>query len=303
MKNFKDISYFLHSQQYALDKDNELSSSQMSWLRRDTVDYWRHHRMTEPVMPFAQHSPGSSWITFGDGRLGLDAQRLKGFESSINVLPTDISTLLLEKAKQLGLIENYSYENAENLSVEDDSYDYCFCKESFHHFPRPYIALYEMIRVARKAVILIEPADDYKKPIPFLVLEGVKLWIKKNIGMPIKHPDFYRFETSGNYVYTISHRDIEKVAAGLQLPMIGIKYFNDYYEEGVELSMANKSSKLFNRIKSKIKLLNVMCWFGLTTPTGMVAVIFKEVPSEKLINSLKINGFRLIDIPTNPYLK
>ena len=160
-----------------------------------------------------------------------------------------------------------------------------------------------MIRVARKAVILIEPADDYKKPIPFLVLEGVKLWIKKIIGMPIKHPDFYRFETSGNYVYTISRRDIEKVAAGLQLPMIGIKYFNDYYEEGVELSMANKSSKLFNRIRSKIKLLNVMCWFGLTTPTGMVAVIFKELPSEQLINSLKINGFRLVDIPTNPYLK
>ena len=227
MENFISISYKLHKTGYSLDKNNQLSLLQKSWLRTDTVDYWRHLQMIKPIMPIAKLSPGSSWITIGDGRLGLDSIRLKSIEESLDIMPTDISTILLDKAKRIGLIEKYSFENAENITSNDNSFDYCFCKESFHHFPRPYIALYEMLRISRKAVILIEPADDYKKPLPFSLIETIKLVIKKIIGKQIKHPDFFRFEDSGNYVYTLSSRDVEKVAAGMNLPMIGYKYFND----------------------------------------------------------------------------
>lgn len=82
----------------------------------------------------------------------------KGFR---NCCPTDISEYLLAEARRRGLITKYALENAERLSFADQSFDYVFCKESFHHFPRPYQALYEMLRVAREAVLLIEPNDPH----------------------------------------------------------------------------------------------------------------------------------------------
>ncbi len=301
MTKFKKISYELHASHYKLEKE-ELSEFQQTWLRNDTVDYWRHYRMCAPVIPFAKLNPGSSWITIGDGRLGLDSVRLKKFEPSLTVLPTDISTVMLEKAKKIGLIDSFSNENAEELSFEDESFDYCFCKESFHHFPRPFIALYEMIRVARKAVILIEPADDNKKPWPLLFIEGIKFFTKKIIRKEIKSPDYYRFEESGNYVYTVSERDIQKVAIGLQFPMIGLKYYNDYYEQGVEILPVDTYSKLFEKVKLKIQFKDFLCKLGLATYTGVIAVVFKEEPSIELSQSLKKNGFNLIKLPANPFL-
>lgn len=41
--------------------------------------------------------------------------------------------------------------------LQDDAFDYVLCKDSYHHMPRPMIALYQMLRVARRAVVLIEP--------------------------------------------------------------------------------------------------------------------------------------------------
>ena len=128
-----------------------------SWFREDTVDHWRHARMYEPVRAFS-HDPDARWLTVGDGRFGLDSIRIRrlGFTS---VLPTDIGDGLLEQSFRRGLITEYRVENAERMSFADNSFDVVFCKESYHHFPRGPLALYEMLRVARHAVILVEPRD------------------------------------------------------------------------------------------------------------------------------------------------
>jgi len=303
MKNFHTISYVLHGSTHKLDDNNELSEIQHSWLRTDTVDYWRHYRMCTPIIPIAKLNPDSSWLTVGDGGFGLDSIRLKSFEPSITVLPTDLSTPLLEKAKQLGLIENYKMENAEELSFADNSFDFSFCKESMHHFPRPFIAIYEMMRVARKGVILIEPFDSEQKTIYLKLFSVMKNILKKLTGKKIIHHDSFRFEESGNYVYTISEREIEKVAIGLQLPMIGFYSFNDFYLKGVEFEEAMQASPLFRKIKFKIHLQNFLCSIGLSTFNQIVAILFKEIPSEALINSLRKVGVRLVKLPENPYLK
>ncbi len=57
--------------------------------------------------------------------------------------------LLLGKGSELGFIGEYSAQNAESLSFASNSFDYVFCKDAMHHCPRPVIALYEMLRVAR----------------------------------------------------------------------------------------------------------------------------------------------------------
>lgn len=51
-------------------------------------------------------------------------------------------------------------ENAEKLSSPNETLDFVLCKESYHHFTRPMLALYEMLRVATKAVVLIEPNES-----------------------------------------------------------------------------------------------------------------------------------------------
>lgn len=143
-------SYRCHQQAWDQDSVNESRQAiHASWFRTDTADYWRHARMYEGARAFV-HRSGSSWVTIGDGRFGLDAIGIRrlGFKS---VLPTDIGEALLRKAKAQGLIADYAVENAESLSFPDNSFDLAFCKESYHHCPGAPLVLYEMLRVARHA--------------------------------------------------------------------------------------------------------------------------------------------------------
>jgi hypothetical protein len=146
--------------------------------------------MYEAVGAFT-HRPELSWVTIGDGRFGLDSIRLQrlGVRS---VLPTDIGGALLEAGVQQGLINDYRVENAESLSFSDGSFDMVFCKESYHHFPRPFLALAEMVRVARYAVILVEPRDyvidrpQFKALGPKGLVRGLWNWVKNRLEIPGK---------------------------------------------------------------------------------------------------------------------
>ena len=61
--------------------------------------------------------------------------------------------------------------NIENLNINSQSYDIVFCKEALHHVARPVLGFYEMLRVCRKAAIIIEPYDTFVGTL----LEGLKL--------------------------------------------------------------------------------------------------------------------------------
>jgi ubiquinone/menaquinone biosynthesis C-methylase UbiE len=47
--------------------------------------------------------------------------------------------------------------NAEHLEVPDESYDLVVVQDGLHHLARPVLGYTEMLRVARKAVVVIEP--------------------------------------------------------------------------------------------------------------------------------------------------
>jgi ubiquinone/menaquinone biosynthesis C-methylase UbiE len=111
----------------------------------------------------------------------------------------------LKVSKELGLINEFNIENAEMLSMSDDQVDYILCKESYHHFPRPYAALYEMIRVAREAIVIIEPQDPISKMPLLLSLVNICGKINPNFINKIWKNRF-SFEPVGNYVYKVSER-------------------------------------------------------------------------------------------------
>jgi SAM-dependent methyltransferase len=56
---------------------------------------------------------------------------------------------------------SYKIEDMEKISFKNQSFDLIFVKEAIHHVPRPILALYEMLRLTKKAVIFIEPNETF----------------------------------------------------------------------------------------------------------------------------------------------
>src|SRR6267142_3287589 len=186
-----------------------------TWRNEKTVDYWRHQRMYHQIDPLLLAYPKAKSLTVGDGRYGTDAHYINQF--GVGVIASDINDTCLKQAKQDGFIRDYAVENAEQLSFKDDEFDFVLCKESYHHFPRPMLAVYEMLRVAEKGIVLIEPNDqailepykDGMRSLAYWFQFSVKQSLKKFIGR--KSAEFpIRYESSGNYVYSISKREMEK---------------------------------------------------------------------------------------------
>jgi len=300
MTDHVSASYRAQEQVYeAYSKDGDKAAHAAAWLQPGTINHWRFDRMYKLVEPLLAHAPGAKWLTVGDGRYGLDAQYL--IAHGAQALPTDISDTLLIEAKKARLIETFRKENAESLSFADGSFDYVFCKESYHHFPQPMKALYEMLRVARQAVVMIEPNDQTIVPDGVAVLSRMlKDIVKRLLGRPIH---YHNFETSGNYAYAISRREMEKVALGMGMHVMAIRGINDYYLPGVEFEPIDPANRLFRKVARKIARFDFLCKIGISQPGLLAVVLFKQPPTAGLRADLVRQGFRLVDLPRNPYLE
>lgn len=284
-----------------------------SWFNEHTTDFWRHKRMYATIAPLANYYAAAQWLTVGDGRFGLDAIRLKKIFPLQHVFPTDIGENMLRISKERGYIDAYGIENAERLSFADNSYEVVFCKEAFHHFPRPYLALYEMLRVSSKAVVMIEPAErlilngakskDY-------ILSALKLLISKLMGksyqpyVPMVYPPKHVFEEAGNYLYAVSVRELEKLVHGMDLGGLAWKGFNDGYEKGCEFEEAKHGNPLFDKISSGIAAVDALCKQKpqFHQPNMVTVILFKETPAAELVKALTDAGFHLPVIHKNPYV-
>lgn len=272
-----------------------------NWQRQkanSTINYWIHHRLFALTKPLI-HDKTKTWLTVGDG-YGFDAQYFS--EHQLDTTASDIADTFLPLAVQYGLINKYSIENVENLSFADNSIDYVFCKEAFHHFPRPYLGVYEMIRVAREAVILIEPQDPIMK-MPFLlglrnILDRLDTGILQRFWK-----NRYSFEEVGNYVFKLSEREIDKLANGIGLPMIAFKGINNnYYHPALVNEKADNSSAIFRKISRKLKIDNLLTRLSLMPAHVLCAIIFKRRPTAEVIERLTREGFQIHNLPPNPYL-
>lgn len=284
-----------------------------SWFNETTTDFWRHKRMYETIAPLANHYLNAQWLTVGDGRFGLDAIRLKKIFLIQHVFPTDIGENMLRISREKGHIAEYGIENAEHLSFADNSYDIVFCKEAFHHFPRPYQALYEMLRVSKKAVVMIEPAERHVingvKGKPY-ILSAIQLLISKLTGKKYHPyvPDInqlsHSYEDAGNYLYTVSVRELEKLVHGMNLGGLAWKGFNDVYEKGCEFEEAIPGNELFDKISSSIAEGDQLCrQYPAYHQANMVSVIiFKEEPDVALLEQLRDADFEVPPIFHNPHV-
>jgi SAM-dependent methyltransferase len=103
----------------------------------------------------------------------------------------------------------WCHQDAERLTFEDESFDFCIVHSGLHHCYSPHRALLEMYRVARRGVLLFEPYDNMV----------TRLGVRLDIGQEYEHAAVFcnGGDHGGvangpipNYVYRWTERDIVK---------------------------------------------------------------------------------------------
>src|ERR1700682_1596880 len=94
----------------------------------------------------------------GESRLSRSLVRAEA-----TLVAVDMSDGGLERARarahRYGLTYDLVRGDAENLPFETGSFDYCFVHDGLHHLTQPERAIAELARVARRGIIVTEPAD------------------------------------------------------------------------------------------------------------------------------------------------
>ena len=257
-----------------------------SWLDERTTDYWRHDRIRRCIAPLLVSR--QCWLTVGDGRFGADANWL--IKNGQEVLCTDIQDTTLAHAARNGTIGEYQAANAETLPFSDGSFDWALCKESYHHMPRAPLAWYELLRVTRKGVVLIEPIDS----------EANRWW--GNFALPILNALKSRghsYEESGNYVFSLSRRDVEKMMLGVGLTVYAFRDISDCYVPGAETETSD--GPLRRRLKRSIWLRDaIKRVLGVSAQLGIFVIPHEGVALPAEFNDYPWDRHQL---PANPYAK
>ncbi len=301
--SFTQESYHRHSnwyQQQFPETEQKLSVLRKFKTYQGSINYWLQALFFDNLTVLLKDKD-CKWLTVGDA-YGHDAAYLLS-QDVHDVLATDLNDNLLSMAKELGLVKNYQKLNAEQMDLEDDSIDYVLCKESYHHFPRPYAALYEMSRVARKGLILMEPQDPILK-MPFLLFLGNCMnrihpnWLDKI------WKNRFSYESVGNFVYKVSEREFEKFAAGMNFSTIACREFNpNFWFQGSSNIQAKFSEKKFRSIYVKKAIRDFLKMCGLIPAQTLCLIAFIDPPADNILRELKGKGFRITKIRKNPYLQ
>jgi SAM-dependent methyltransferase len=145
-----------------------------------------------------QSLEGSAVLVVCSGS-GMDAEYIA--RTGASVVAMDISRGCLDRARiraeRFGLKYELVRGDAENLPFQDGSFDYVFVHDGLHHIPTPERAISEMARVARRGLLVTEPADA----------ELTKLLIKVGLMKP--------YEEAGNYVLRFHPNQLESLCRSL----------------------------------------------------------------------------------------
>lgn len=245
-------------------------------------------------------SERAQWLVVGDYR-GIEANYLKTHAQKVHA--SDISDVFLKEANSLGLIDDFSKQNVECLSFDNDSFDYILCKEAYHHFPRAYLGLYEMLRVSKKAVFLLAEPLDISTKIPLLMaIKNVCDKINLNLINKI-WKNRYSFETVGNYVFKVSERELEKIAMGIALPCMAVKSFQIFLShKPIEGALDQPPNMAFkNRVARHVGWRNFLDKIGILPANSLSCILFKIMPTDSERLALEKMGFKFQVFPKNPY--
>jgi ubiquinone/menaquinone biosynthesis C-methylase UbiE len=292
-----ELSYRAHTINLE-SKINEKDERLFHIINKNCIGYQTINQTLSIIEPFLGNK--KTWLTIGDYN-GLEANFLENRHQE--TIASDISDVFLNEAFKQGLIKKYSVVNVEKIHFPDDTFDYTFCKEAFHHFPKAYIGLYEMIRCSKDAVIIIEPIDIITKMPVLLFIKNMTDRISPKLINKIWR-NRYSFEIVGNYVFKISEREIEKIAMGMGLCSIAFKKINIIVDLNMDKSFVHEvpmNKKYWKKLQNRLKFINMLSYLHIIPYNHLCCVLFKKSPDERVIEGMKILGYTYIELPKNPY--
>jgi len=147
--------------------------------------------------------PGMQVLVICGGKQDKSVLQRKGFQHVVisNVDPRPDGSVFAPYT--------WCYQDAEHLSFEDGSFDFCLVHSGLHHCYSPHRALLEMYRVARKGVLLFEPYDNVI----------TRLGVRLNIGQEYEHASVVTNDLGyggvanseiPNFIYRWTEREIVK---------------------------------------------------------------------------------------------
>ena len=95
-----------------------------SLKNKDCVAYKIALRSLDIIKPLLKEK--NRWLTIGDFT-GFEAKYL--IEQNQDVTASDLSDVFLKEAHKQKLIEKYAKINVEQIEIEEDGFDYLFCKQ------------------------------------------------------------------------------------------------------------------------------------------------------------------------------
>jgi ubiquinone/menaquinone biosynthesis C-methylase UbiE len=173
---------------------------------------------------------------------GMDAEYLA--RCGATVVAMDISSGCLGRARvradRYGVDYMLVRGDAENLPFPNSSFDFAFVHDGLHHLPEPERAIREMARVARRGILITEPADA----------NLTRLLIGSRVMKP--------YEEAGNYVIRFDARQLEPLCRDLGFDHISSsRYLVKYGHPPGSWWRRLDASPLFNLSRAAFWVLGV----------------------------------------------
>lgn len=246
---------------------------------REQFDYfasgreYRHELMLSCLDVILEYDRGARWLTLGDAwaREAIYVHKHGGRSTA-----SSLQDAAIRAAAKWGYIDGYAIQNAERLTYADDAFDYTFIKEAFHHLTRPYAGVYEMIRVARKAAILFEPADNLMRSN----LAGVNASLFHNVFMA-------DFEPCG-FQYRVNAFEMVKAAMALNLPAIAFRGWNDPHRDPLE-------STVESQYREQLRNLNKMGEAG-ERHFNLLSTVFIKRHDSEFYEKLRLQKYYVMEL-------
>jgi len=145
-------------------------------------------------------------------------------------------------------------------------------------------------------VLLVEPHDQTGSPLKMAMHLAKRLLGRQ------RHFDERRYEEAGNYIYSVSKRELTKVCLGINLPCLAFKGLSSYYVPGAEFVPMRLSATKFLRMRAVVALNDALTALRLSKHNVLMACIFKSEPPDDVKAALRRNGWQVVDLPRNPYV-
>jgi SAM-dependent methyltransferase len=135
--------------------------------------------------------------------------------------------------------------DAEQIGLPDSSFDFVFAHEVLHHCRSPHRALCEMLRVARKHVVLLEPNDSF--------LMRILIWSGFSFPYEIFAVAYHGYEAGGvrhscipNFIYRWTSNEVRKTVSSYLAEYIFLVHTYPYwdFDVGEEGLLVRKETRI-----------------------------------------------------------